>query len=121
MGANLLLLAQQGTAGQQGGNPLLFTGGMIVLMFVMFYFMVIKPQKRKQQEHDEMLQKLKAGDRVVTAGGIYGNIVQVKDRSFIVEIAKGVRIEVSRASVSVKVVEKGEGEEAAKDEKQEKN
>lgn len=84
---------------QQGGGsgPLV----MMVLMFVVMYFLIIRPQRRQQKEHQERVSKLKSGDKVITAGGIHGQITNVKAKSVVVKIADNVRVEVEKASVSV--------------------
>ena len=58
---------------------LLFTFGPLVLIFVIFWFMMIRPQRKKDKQVKEMLNNLKAGDRVCTIGGIYGTITGLKD------------------------------------------
>ncbi|MBR6164728.1 MAG: preprotein translocase subunit YajC [Clostridia bacterium] len=63
-------------------NPvvsLLFTFAPLVLIFVIFWFMMIRPQRKKDKQVKEMLNNLKAGDRVCTIGGIYGTITGIKD------------------------------------------
>ncbi len=72
---------------------------MIVGIFVVFYFFMIRPQQKRQKEMQKMRDALAKGDRVVTAGGIHGIIRDVKDKSFVVEIADGVRIRVDKGSV----------------------
>jgi len=84
------------------------TGAMImqllplVLIFAVFYFLLIRPQQKKMKEHREMLGKLKRNDRVITGGGIIGNISKVRDDSdeVEVEIAPNVRITVLRGTIS---------------------
>ena len=72
----------------------------MVLMFIIMYVILIKPQQRKQKQHEEMIKKLKSGDKVVTNGGIHGTIAAVKDHTVLVKIADNVKIEVNRASIS---------------------
>jgi preprotein translocase subunit YajC len=73
----------------------------LVLIFVVFYFLLIRPQQKKQKQHREMLAALRRGDRVVTAGGIIGQITRVSsDSELIVEIADGVRVRMLRGMVS---------------------
>lgn len=86
---------------QQGGSSL----GMLipmVLVFVLFYFLIIVPQRKRQRAVDEMLNNLKAGDKVVTSGGIYGQIISVREdkRTVQLKIADNVRIEVARTAIS---------------------
>jgi len=74
----------------------------LLLIFVVFYFLLIRPQQKKMKEHRGMLTSLKRGDRVITAGGIVGEIKQVKDNSdeVDVEIAPNVRVTVVRGTIS---------------------
>ncbi len=58
----------------------------LVLMFAAMYFLLIAPQRKKQKEHEKMLGGLKAGDEIITTGGIYGTITSVKEDRFIVRV-----------------------------------
>jgi preprotein translocase subunit YajC len=69
-------------------------------MFVIFYFLLIRPQQKKAKEHRELVQNLKTGDRVITAGGIHGRITGMDETTLTVEIADRVRVKVTRGSVS---------------------
>lgn len=73
--------------------------GMMILIFVVFYFFMIRPQTKKQKELQAQREAMKKGDKVVTAGGIYGEIKEVQDTTFIITIAKDVTIKVSKDSV----------------------
>jgi preprotein translocase subunit YajC len=91
-------MGQGGAAGQQGGG---FAAMIpLVLMFVIFYFLLIRPQQKKTKEHREMIQNLKTGDKVITAGGIHGRITGMDETTLTVEIADRVRVKVTRGSVS---------------------
>jgi preprotein translocase subunit YajC len=72
---------------------------MIVLLIVIFYFFMIRPQQKRQKEIRKFREALGKGDKIVTAGGIHGTIRDVKEDSFIVEVADGVRIRVDKGSV----------------------
>ncbi len=74
----------------------------IILMFAIFYFLLIRPQQKKTKEHQAVLSQLKKGDKVLTAGGIHGEISGIKDDIITVEIAPKVRIRVSRGSIAGK-------------------
>ena len=71
-----------------------------VLIFVVFYFLLILPARRKQKKHAEMLEGLKAGDRVVTNGGIWATVVGVDEQKVQLRIAEGVKIDVSRSAIA---------------------
>ncbi len=72
----------------------------MTLMFVIMYVILIKPQQKKQKQHEEMLKKLKSGDRIVTSGGIHGIISGVKEQTVMIKIADNVKVELNRANVS---------------------
>ena len=92
--------APQG-AGQAGGlQAVIMNVAPLVLIFVIFYFLLIRPQQKKAKEVKKMLDELKKGDKVVTAGGIYGVIESVETGTVVVKIAENVRIKVGRNSIS---------------------
>jgi preprotein translocase subunit YajC len=80
---------------------------MLALMFGIFYFFLIRPQQTQQKKRREMLDSLRKGNTVITIGGIYGQIVEVKDDSLIVQIADNVRVRTVRGAVN-SVLGKGE-------------
>jgi len=84
-----------------GGSGALESLLPLVLIFVVFYFLLIRPQQKKQKQHREMLEALRRGDRVVTAGGIIGQITKVNSETELtLEISEGVRVKVARAMIS---------------------
>src|SRR4051812_21277143 len=107
-------------AANSGSNPL----GMLpifLLMGVAFYFFLIRPQKKRQQEQQKMQTSLAPGTRIVTAGGIYGTVIEAEDGDLLVEIAEGVEIRilaqaVARVIEDVEYVDEEEEESAAGDE-----
>lgn len=80
-----LFLAQAQPAAPSGAS-MLMQMLPLVLMFGAMYFLLIAPQRKKQKEHEKMLGGLKAGDEIITTGGIYGTITSVKDDRFIVRV-----------------------------------
>ena len=76
----------------------------MVLVFVLFYFLIIVPQRKRQRAVDDMLNNLKAGDKVVTSGGVYGTIVSIRDdkRTVQLKISENpvIRVEVARTAIS---------------------
>lgn len=72
----------------------------LVLMFAIFYFLLIRPQQKKAKEHRAMMESLKKGDQVVTAGGIHGKITAVEDAIVVMEIASGVNIKVNKGHIA---------------------
>ena len=82
------------------------SGGFLVLLVAMFgfmYFLLIRPQRQQQRRHAELLSALKPGDEVVTAGGIYGEVVQLDAERVMLEIDEDVRIAVARRSITTVV------------------
>jgi len=75
----------------------------LILIFVIFYFLLILPQQKKQKKQQAMIDSLKSGDEILTLGGLFGKIVEVKAEAFILEIASGTKVKISRAAVSHKV------------------
>ncbi|MBK18860.1 MAG: preprotein translocase subunit YajC [Rhodospirillaceae bacterium] len=101
----------QASGGGLGGMESLLP---LVLIFVVFYFLLIRPQQKKQKQHREMLEALRRGDRVVTAGGIIGVITKAAETELTVEIAEEVKVKVLRGMIS-DVMAKTEAREAAND------
>lgn len=88
--------------------PTSWAGSLFLpLMLLGVFFLVFAPQMKRNKEHKKLLEELKSGDDVVTSGGIHGEIVQVKPDRFVVEIAKGVRIEINRANVEARASSAG--------------
>jgi len=78
-------------------------GGFLVLLVAMFgfmYFLLIRPQRAQQRKHADLLSSLKPGDEVVTAGGIYGEVVQLDAERVMIEIDDDVRIAVARRAIA---------------------
>jgi preprotein translocase subunit YajC len=71
----------------------------LVVIFAVFYFMMIRPQQLQQKKYREMISRLKKGDRVLTRGGLYGVILEVKDNDLMLELAQNVRVRADRTAV----------------------
>jgi preprotein translocase subunit YajC len=89
----------QAAPGAGGPGPII-TILPFVLIFVIMYFMVIRPQQKKAREHQDMLSKLKRNDEVMTSGGIYGKVIDLKEMVVTLEVAPNVRIRVHRPQIS---------------------
>ena len=89
----------QAAPGGVGPGPLMTIFPFIVILVIM-YFMVFRPQQKKMKEHQEMLNKLKRNDEVMTSGGIYGKVTEIKDQVVTLEVAPNVRIRVNRPQIS---------------------
>ena len=98
-----LAFAMSGPTG--GASP---AGGMaafqqvipLVFMFVIFYFLLIRPQQKKAKEHKALLDALKKGDNIVTAGGVHGKVTAVDDTIITLEIATGVNIKITKSYIA---------------------
>jgi len=90
---NLLLILFQGAGGFGFLIPM-------VLVFGVFYLLLIRPQQRKQRELQSTIAQLKAGDKVVTTGGVIGTITAVKDTSFLIRSADKSILEIARSAVA---------------------
>ena len=83
----------------QAANPILqFVPGLLI--FAIFYFLVIKPQKDKQKEQKKLIDNLKKNDQVVTASGIHGTVVLVKEKTVMVRVDDNVKIEFDKDVVT---------------------
>lgn len=85
----------EGEGGFGGFEIIIF----LVLIFGVFYFLMIRPQRKRQKKHEEMVQELQRGDKVVTAGGIYGVIESLSEDSVVLKIESGTTIRIARDSV----------------------
>lgn len=84
-------------AGQQGGGYSMLI--MLALIFVVMWLFMIRPQQKRQKEQQAFRDSLKRGDKVVTAGGIYGTVSEVKETTVLLEVDKEVKIKVDKASL----------------------
>ena len=85
----------------QAGGGMDFTGMLpIIGMIAIFYFFFIRPQQRKQKETKKYLQEIKKSEMVVTVGGIHGKIVEVSDTTVLIDVDRGTKLLIDKASVS---------------------
>src|SRR6201987_6171875 len=85
-------------ASPDGGSPWLQLVPF-ALVLAIFYFIILLPMKRKQQKVQEFVEGLKVGDRIITTGGIHGQITRLGEQSVQIQIADKVRVEVARAAI----------------------
>lgn len=93
-----MLFFLQAQAAQQGGGMGSFLI-MMVLIFVVMYFLMIRPQQKKQKELVKFRDSLQKGDKVVTVGGLYGTVAEIKDRIVLLEVDNNVKIRVDKSSL----------------------
>lgn len=101
-----------GVAYAMGGKGDGGAGGMaglipLLLMFVIFYVLLIRPQQKQAKKREEFIKNLKIGDRVVTSGGLHGEVKGMTDTTLTLEIADKVRVKVTRSAIG------GSSQEAA--------
>ncbi|MDR0692828.1 MAG: preprotein translocase subunit YajC [Prevotellaceae bacterium] len=94
-----VFLQEQGGESAQGGGGSLNFLLMMGLIFVVMYFFMIRPQQKRQKELRKFREELKKGDRVVTSGGIYGVIVELKDNYAIVEVDTNVKLRFDKSTI----------------------
>ncbi|WP_439185207.1 preprotein translocase subunit YajC [Carboxylicivirga taeanensis] len=82
----------------EGGNPWM-SFAPFILIIVVFYFFMIRPQMKRQKELRKYREALKKGDKVITTGGIYGKVAEVKDQFITVEIADGVKVKMDKSAI----------------------
>lgn len=95
---NLLAMSQS----PEGGGGLIGMLPFILIIFII-YFLMIRPQSKKAKQHQLMLTELKKGDKIVTIGGIYGTVVEVKEKTFLVKVSNNTDIEFLKTSISEKL------------------
>lgn len=104
----LLAMAQP-----QGGNPegsLISTLIMFALIIGIFYFMILRPQQKRQKERQKMLEAVKKGDKVVTAGGLHGTVAGLDEKTVLIQVAENVKLKFDRSAIGA-VVREGESSE----------
>jgi len=92
-----IILMMQPTEGQEGTPLMSFLP--LLLIIVVFYFFMIRPQVKRQKETRKFRESLKKGDKVVTTGGIYGKITEIKETTIILEVAKDIQIKVDKNGI----------------------
>ena len=88
---------------------------VILAMFVFMYLLLIRPQRQQQRRHAEMVDGLKVGDEVITAGGIYGDVTGVEPDRVTLEIAEDVEVEVAKRAIASVVPPEDEEDVAAEE------
>jgi len=90
-----VLLQTQGAA--QGSSWSMWV--MLILIFVVMWLFMIRPQRKQQKELEKFRNSLEKGSKVITAGGIYGRVVEVQEKTLLVEIDNNVKIRIDKSSV----------------------
>lgn len=103
-----------------GSQSMLMTVLPFVLIIAIFYFFIIRPQNKKQKEAEQMRNAISKGDKVVTIGGIHGTVSSVKERTVIIKVEDGARIEFDRSAIASVISDKKASVKSDKDKKEEK-
>ncbi len=84
------------------GNPMMQFLPLMVIMFAVMYFLIIRPQKQKEKKRQEMITNVRKQDRIVTAGGVHGVVVSVKEDEVIVRVddAKDVKLKIDKSALT---------------------
>ena len=93
----MLTILQAAPAAGQGGGMSMWI--MLALIFVVMWFFMIRPQRKQQKELQNFRDSLKKGDKVVTIGGIYGTVAEIKEDSVLIEVDHNVKIRVSKQAL----------------------
>lgn len=93
----LMTILQQQAAQPAGGTWSFLV--MMLLIFVVMWFFMIRPQQKKQKELEQFRNALQKGDKIVTIGGIYGVVSEVKEKYILVEVDNNVKLRVDRSAI----------------------
>jgi len=111
---------QTGADGSVGAGGLIGSFLPFIAIIAIFYFLIIRPQSKKRKETEKMLSSLKKGDRIVTIGGLYGTIQNVRDTTVIIKVDDGVKLEFLRSAISSVTIPATEPKEEKSEEKDKK-
>lgn len=96
-----LLIAMAPQGGGSGGSSMFSTLIFFALIFVIFYFMILRPQQKRAKERQKLLDSLKKGDKIVTSGGLHGKIVNVDEKTILVDVGDNLKLKFDRSAVNV--------------------
>ncbi len=96
-GISVPILLQQAPGGMES---ILSSIVPFLLIIVIFYFLILRPQQKRQKERLALLESLKKGDKVITAGGVYGTVEGIEDKTILVKVADNVKLKMERSSVT---------------------
>ena len=76
----------------------------LAILVLFFYFFIIRPQRKRQKQQESMISSIGRGDQIVTIGGFFGTVREVRDDTFLIELAEGVRVRILKSAVQTKRV-----------------
>ncbi len=94
----IILMAPQG--GGNAGGGMASTLIMFALIFVIFYFMLIRPQQKRNKDRQAMLDGIKKGDKVVTSGGLHGKVVNIDEKTVLLDVGDNIKLKFDRSAVN---------------------
>lgn len=95
------ILAMSMPRGADGGGSAMAGFIPIILMFGVFWFLIIRPQKKQADQRKAMIEAIKRGDKIVTNGGLFGTVKDVKGDRVVITIAENVKVEVTKSSLTI--------------------
>ena len=104
-----LIYIAMATQGQNPEGSLVSTLVMFGLIIAIFYFLILRPQQKRQKEKQKMLEAIRKGDKVVTAGGMHGTVAGLDDRTVLLQVSDNVKMKFERSAVA-SIVKEGEPE-----------
>lgn len=103
---NMLALGAPNAGGEGGGvGSLMGVLPMFLMMGLVFWFMIIRPQKKQQDQRKTMLEAVKRGDQIITSGGLFATVKDVKGDRVVATIAENVKVEIAKSAISAVVDE----------------
>lgn len=84
-----------------GGGGMVSTLIFFALIFLVFYFMILRPQQKRAKERQAMLDSVKKGDRVVTTGGMHGKVVNVDEKTILLDVGDNLKLKFDRTAINV--------------------
>jgi len=91
-----------GGGGEGGSGELMGLMLPLALFVIIFYFFIIRPQRKRQKQQETLICSITKGDQIVTIGGFFGTVQEVRDDHFVIELARDVRVRILKSAVSIK-------------------
>lgn len=104
------VIAMAPPQGGSGDSGLMSTLIMFGLIIGIFYFLILRPQQKRQKEREKLLESVKKGDRVITAGGLHGTVAGLDEKTLLIQVADNVKMKFERSAVTT-IVKEGEPEQ----------
>lgn len=96
-------------AGGNAGGGMMSTLIMFALIIFIFYFLILRPQQKRQKERQKLLDSVKKGDKIVTAGGLHGTVAGIDEKTVLIQVADNVKMKFDRSAVA-SIIREGEPE-----------